>query len=98
MGDKLVNTLVVMLKFSGYEAGAYAGIIEINNVNKTEIIEFLNSKILSPFPSNTELAKVVKNKLAEKFDHLLPEQLLNVSYGAKAFDAEKTVLWLSEIL
>ena len=98
MGDKLVNTLVVILKSSGYEAGAYAGIIEINNVKKTEIIEFLNSIISSHFPTNTELAKVVKNKLAEKFDHLLPEQLLNVSYGAKAFDAEKTVLWLSEIL
>ena len=98
MGDKLVNTLVAMLKYSGYEASAYAGIIEINNVNKTKISECLKSIILSPIPSSTDLARAVKNKQTEKFDHLIPEQLLNVSYGAKAFDTEKTVSWLSEVL
>lgn len=98
MGDKLVNTLVAMLKYSGYEASAYAGIIEINNVNKTKVSECLKSIMLSPIPSSTELARAVKNKLTEKFDHLIPEQLLNVSYGAKAFDTEKTVSWLSEVL
>ena len=98
MGDKLINTLVAMLKYSGYEAGAYAGIIEINNVNKTKINECLKSIVSSPIPSNTELSRAVKNKQSEKFDHLLPEKLLNVSCGAKAFDAEKTVSWLAEIL
>ena len=98
MGDKLVNTLVAMLKYSGYEASAYAGIIEINNVNKTKISECLKSIMLSPIPSSTDLARAVKNKQTEKFDHLIPEQLLNVSYGAKAFDTEKTVSWLSEVL
>lgn len=98
MGDKLVNTLVAMLKSSGYEAGAFAGIIEINNANKSEISECLKSIISSPIPENTELAMAVKNKQAEKFDHLLPEQLLNTAYGAKAFDTEKTVSWLSRVL
>ena len=98
MGDKLVNTMVALLKSSGYEAGSYAGIIEINNVKKTEISKCLKSIISYPVPSNTELAKAVKNKQTEKFDHLIPEQLLNVSYGAKAFDTKNTVSWLSEIL
>lgn len=98
MGDKLVNTLVAMLKFSGYEASAFAGVIEINKATKSEISECLESIISSPISSNTELAKAVKNKQMEKFDHLLPEQLLNTAYGAKAFDTEKTVSWLSRFL
>ena len=98
MGDKVVNTLVVMLNHSGYKANSYAGIVEIENANMSEINECLEGIASSPAPSNTHLAESVVDKQTEKFDHLLPESLLNVAYGAKAFDAEKTVLWLAEIL
>ena len=98
MGDKVVNTLVVMLNHSDYKAGSYAGIVEIENANAGEIRECLSGITSSSTPSNTYLAELVVNKQTEKYDHLLPEPLLNVAYGAKAFDAEKTVLWLSEIV
>ncbi len=85
MGDKLVSTLVAVLHYSGYKADAYAGIIEINNVTITDISEYLKSITSSPTLSNTELARSVKKQTTEKFDHLLSDQLLNVSYWSKIF-------------
>ena len=98
MGDKVVNTLVVMLNHSGYKANNYAGIVEIENANMSEINECLEGIASSHAPSNTHLAESVVDKQTEKFDYLLPESLLNMAYGAKAFDSETTVIWLAEIM
>ena len=98
MGDKVVNTLVVMLNRSGFNADSYAGIVEIANTNASDIRECLRVLASSPVLSNTVLAESVVNKQTEKFDHLLPESVLNFTYGAKAFDSEKTILWLSEVM
>ena len=98
MGDKLANTLVVMLNQAGYKAEGFAGIAEIENANVHEIKEYLGIIASSSVPSNTSLAESVINKQTEKFDHLLPESLLNVAYGAKTFDSGKTVLWLSKVV
>ena len=98
MGDRVVNTLVVMLNQWAYKADSYAGVVEIENTSVDEIKERLKIIAASPVPSNTRLAESVVNKQTEKYDHLLPESLLNMAYGAKAFDSEKTVLWLSEIM
>ena len=98
MGDKVVNTLVAMLNLSGFIAGSFAGIVEIENANIREVRTCLEDIASSPVPSNTILAESVVNKQTEKYDHLLPESLLNLAYGAKAFDSKKTVLWLSGVL
>ena len=45
-------------------------------------------------PSATELAESVPNKMIEKFDEYLPEDLLNIGYGAKAFDIDGLNDWL----
>ena len=45
-------------------------------------------------PSATELAENVPNKMIEKFDEYLPEDLLNLGYGAKAFDTDGLSDWL----
>ena len=98
MGDKLVNTLVVMLNHYGYKTTSHAGIVEIENADASEINECLEVISSSPAPSDTSLAESVIIKQTEKYDHLLPESLLNVAYGAKSFDSEKTVLWLSKVV
>ena len=98
MGDKLVNTLAMMLNHAGYKTSTYAGVIEIEDVDASVIKEYLGVMVTSSVPSNTSLAKSVKNKLTEKYDYLLPESLLNLGYGAKTFDSENTALWLSKIV
>ena len=39
-------------------------------------------------------AKNVPNKMIEKFDEYLPDDLINIGYGAQAFDIEGLKLWL----
>ncbi len=97
MGDKIVNTLTILLISAGYKASCFAGIIEIENSDHLKV-----SRQLKRFsqegrrPDNAELAKLVKNKQTEKYDYLLPEVLLNEGVGAKAFDIDATIDWLVE--
>lgn len=45
-------------------------------------------------PSEFEPATVVPDKALDKYDEYLPESLLAKGYGAKAYDIERTSIWL----
>jgi ATP-dependent Lhr-like helicase len=94
MGDKVVNTLVALLTQKGFVAGAYAGLIEVEKSNAESIVSCIKELSKQCTPSNTELAKLVVEKKIEKYDEFLPEELLNVGYGCRAFDVEATYKWL----
>lgn len=92
--DKVINTLMALLVMNDYKVEAYVGVICVNNVSSSQVYEFLKKLASQPLPTATELAQSVPNKLIEKFDEYLPEDLLNIGYGAKAFDVEKLKEWL----
>ena len=94
MGDKIVNTLAVLLISQGYKASCFAGVIEIEGADHSDVSRCLKAFSRENKPSNTDLAKLVKNKQTEKYDYLLPENLLNEGYGAKAFDVDSTIDWI----
>ena len=94
MGDKIVNTLAVLLISQGYKASCFAGVIEIEGADHSDVSRCLKTFSRENKPSNTDLAKFVKNKQTEKYDYLLPENLLNEGYGAKAFDVDSTIDWI----
>jgi len=94
MGDKIVNTLVVVLTRADYKATAFAGIVEIEKVKISEVIKYLKEFLQIKPPTNTDLAKDIKDKSTEKYDNWLPESLLTEGYGQKVFDIEGTVKWL----
>lgn len=95
MGDRIVNTLYVMLIQAGFDVDCYAGVIEVEKSQLSTVKRALKSFILLSDASNADLAKPVKNKDIEKYDHFLPEELLNLSYGEKAFDVKSTLKWIS---
>ncbi|TOC26276.1 hypothetical protein, partial [Vibrio parahaemolyticus] len=45
-------------------------------------------------PSETELAQSVLEKQIDKFDEFLPEDILSIGYGTKAFDINGAKEWL----
>ncbi len=94
MGDKIVNTLTMLMVRAGYTASNFAGIIEIDGASHQAVSKCVKTIIEEGRVSNTDLAKLVKDKKTEKYDHLLPESLLNEGYGAKAFDVNGTLDWL----
>ncbi len=94
MGDKIINTLTVLLIKFGYRASCFAGVIEVENSKLSDISESLQEICSMDKPGNAKLAEFIENKQTEKYDYLLPEHLLNEGYGAKAFDIDSTVNWL----
>ena len=93
-GDKVVNTLIALLMQHDFSTEVYAGVICVHKVNSVQVIRFLRDLASSNMPSATELAESVPNKMIEKFDEYLPEDLLNIGYGAKAFDIDGLNDWL----
>lgn len=98
MGDKVVNTLKLFLIGQGYDASCRAGVVEIEGADSLDVIRSLKTFSGKNKPSNTGLAKLVKNKQTEKYDHLLPEGLLNEGYGAKFFNVDQTNDWIKKNL
>lgn len=95
MGDRIVNTLYALLIQADFDVDCSAGVIEVEKAQLSTVEQALKS-FISLELSNAELAKPVKNKDIEKYDHLLPEKLLNLSYGEKAFDIQSTVNWITK--
>lgn len=98
MGDKIVNTLSVLLIMGGYKADKFAGVVEVEKAESSDVSRHLKSFNRDNKPTNAELAKLVKNKQTEKYDHLLPEELLNEDYGARAFDIDGTIDWITKAI
>lgn len=94
LGDKVVNTLKALLIRDNFIVETYAGVICINKTESFQIYQFLQKLANNPLPTATELAKNVPNKMIEKFDEYLPDDLINIGYGAQVFDIEGLKLWL----
>ncbi len=94
VGDKIVNTLTVLLLRAGFKASSFAGIIEIEKAVHAQVSTYLKQLCNGNAPSDAELARLVRNKNTEKYDNLLPDELLALGYGAKAFDIDNTIGWI----
>ncbi|WP_432468871.1 DEAD/DEAH box helicase [Agarivorans sp. Z349TD_8] len=97
LGDKVVNTIVALLIRHGFEAGAYAGVIEVEKASLESVSSTLVKLASTKLPTETELAQQVLEKRIEKFDEFLPESILSKGYGAKAFDMTNTEAWIKKI-
>jgi ATP-dependent Lhr-like helicase len=94
--DKVVNTLVALLNQKNLTAGSFAGVIEISKSSLGDVINTLNQLKNSTLPSAYELAKLVPEKRIEKYDDQLPDDILSIGFGAKAFDIGGVRAWLDE--
>ena len=92
----MVNTIVALLIQHGFEAGAYAGVIEVEKASLESVRSTLLKLASMELPTETELAQQVLEKRIEKFDEFLPESTLSIGYGAKAFDMTNTEAWLKK--
>lgn len=97
MGDKVINTLVALLNKHGFEVGAFGGVIEVEKSNVEEVKRFLSMLNAEPLPSESDLAASVVEKNIEKFDEYLPNDLLNIGYGSRAFNVKNLKSWLNQV-
>lgn len=94
LGDKTVNTIVALLIQRGFEAGAFAGVIEVEKAALENVRSILQQLASETLPTEKELAKEVLEKQIDKFDEFLPNDILSIGYGVRAFDISNTQKWL----
>jgi ATP-dependent Lhr-like helicase len=97
-GDKVINTMVILLIRGGYTANSYAGVIEVEGASESDVIMHFKKIIDNELPTNAELASSLEEKCVEKFDEFLPMELLNEGYGQRTFDIKSTAEWLKQNL
>jgi len=100
LGDKAVNALLLMLLAKNLEAGAYSGVIEVENRTSEDVLMVLcqlaNEYACERGYNEHQLAKQIPNKHLEKFDEFLPDNLLTQSNAAKSFDIDTAKTWLMQ--
>lgn len=85
-GDRIMNTIVLMLKqrdLNAWNAGLY---ININTDDPEILLDALHAIDESPQPDPEDLVKNVMNKRLEKWDGLLPDELLARNYSSHTLD------------
>ncbi len=98
LGDKVVNTLAILLIQNKFTVDSFGGVIEIQNASKEEITKFLVDLSEGILPVEMELANVLKTeqKHIEKYDEYLPEALLSEGFGRRTFDVRGTKKWIEQ--
>jgi len=96
LGDRVVNTITVLLRSYGLLANCFGGIIDVTNCSMEKYLEVVKIILNTERPSAAMLAKEVPDILIEKHDLWLPRGILEIGYGAKYFDVNSAYEWLSE--
>lgn len=96
MGDKVVNTLTVLLIKSGFACNNFGGVIEVQNSTVADIKRCLINLVNNELPDETALAEMlsIQQKRVDKYDEYLPEDLLTIGYGRKAFNSKTAKQWI----
>lgn len=96
MGDKVVNTLTVLLIRNGFVCSNFGGVIEVQNSNADDIKNCLINLANDELPDEIELAGTlsIQQRVVEKYDEYLPEDLLTEGYGRKAFNSRAAKQWI----
>jgi len=100
MGDKVVNTLTLLLVRQGFTANNFGGVIEVQDTSKEEVTNYLDDLAEDVMPTELELANTLKKeqKNIEKYDEYLPNTLLSEGFGKRAFNVIETKEWITSKL
>ncbi|WP_109441761.1 DEAD/DEAH box helicase [Acinetobacter haemolyticus] len=98
LGDKITDTLKVIFVMNNFLVTAISGVIEIEQTTKKAVIEYLKAVLTRGIPTEQELAVYIQDKVIEKFDEYLNEELLNQGYGIRMFDSKNTFSYIHKLL
>jgi hypothetical protein len=88
-GDVVKDTLALMLQQRGKRSAYEGGLsIPVKGAPAEAVRELLKELADGPAISPLELASSVQNKIGEKWDGLLPVELLDASFASAKLDVE----------
>jgi ATP-dependent Lhr-like helicase len=98
LGDWVNDTLVLMLMHHNLRASNEGILLRVHNTNLNEVLNAFK-RIGDEQPLKAErLAFSVQNKLIEKWDHLLTEELLRKTFASRELDMNGAGMFVSAIV
>lgn len=97
-GDRIMNTIALIFKQHGLDAYNHGLHININNISHSKICEVIRNIVESPAINANELANSILNKQIEKWDYLLPDQLLNKNFVSRNLDINGSLFILKNFI
>lgn len=95
-GDLVVHTVAVLLTHIGIRTNVISGVITLYNVSPSGAMDALKSLEKERLIDAVALAKTVPNKIQEKYDSYLSDELLDVEFASRAIDMEGAVSAISQ--
>ena len=90
-GDRIHDTLTLLLQFDGLEALSHGLFVEVKHATAAEVIASLeqiaNGRLIDPL----QIAAKVETKFRQKWDSLLPDDVLDADFSAATLDLTGTV-------
>lgn len=93
-----MDTLVLALKRRGYKAENEGLCLKLREADQNSVSDILFDLSGGAFPTETELAGEILNKVQEKWDWLLTDDLLSRNYASHNLDIEGAKRYFSELV
>ncbi|MBA3968310.1 MAG: hypothetical protein H0X47_21545 [Nitrospirales bacterium] len=97
LGDRITNTLTVLLRGGGLAADCFGGVIDIRDSSIESFQNTVETILQGAKPKPVDLANGVPDTIVEKYDPVLPKELRDLGYGAKFFDVDGAGEWLGKL-
>ncbi|HEY9628308.1 MAG TPA: DEAD/DEAH box helicase [Coleofasciculaceae cyanobacterium] len=98
MGSLVTNTLFIQCLKDHLEVDQGAIALTLNDISPTQLLRYLKKLAKADPPDPVLLAAAVRNKITEKHDLFLSEELLCKTYAASFLDVETTWKTIHHIL
>lgn len=82
MGSQVVNTICLLIRAQGLEVGVNGVTIVVQDISPESLMKHLASLVELGPADAVKLAEVVEDKINEKHDHFLSEELLCCNYAS----------------
>ncbi|GAA3164008.1 hypothetical protein GCM10010531_15210 [Blastococcus jejuensis] len=87
-GDRICSTLAIALTASGIEVAQDGVCLTMSNCTRQQAVDRLAELVDRGAPDPDVLAASVSNKIVEKYDEQLSEELLNAAFAARGLDVD----------
>jgi len=96
-GDRIMNTLLVMLASRGLNVGQDGVCLTVKGTTPTALWALVQELAAAPQPDPLALADTVRTKARDKYDRYLGEDLLSLAYAARALDVPAAWATLADL-
>ena len=89
-GDRINDTLTLLLQFEGFAALSHGLFVEVKRSNAAEVTAFLEQIVHGRLMDPVAIAAKVVTKFRQKWDFLLPDEALNLDFSTAFLDLKGT--------